>query len=96
MRVLAQAEADRTRIQAEAAASNNRIALDQLLIEQLPEIVKQAALGLSNANLTVLNGPDGVGELVNGMVGQGLTVFNSLQKALSSTGESTDNEHRDG
>lgn len=96
VRVLAQAEADRTRIQAEAAASNNRIALDQLLIEQLPEIVKQAASGLSNANLTVLNGPDGVGELINGMVGQGLTVFNSLQKALSSSGESPDNEHRDG
>jgi uncharacterized membrane protein YqiK len=88
VRVLAQAEADRTRIQAEAAASNNRIALDQLLIEQLPEIVKQAALGLSNANLTVLNGPDGVGELVNGMVGQGLTVFNSLQKALSTDNHS--------
>ena len=95
VRVLAQAEADRTRIQAEAAASNNRIALDQLLIEQLPEIVKQASVGLSHANLTVLNGPDGVSELVNGMVGQGLTVFNSLQKALSSTGESTDKEQRD-
>ncbi|TLF77512.1 SPFH domain-containing protein [Nocardia cyriacigeorgica] len=84
VRILAEAEADRTRIQAEAAASNNRIALDQLLIEQLPEIVRQAAHGLSNANLTVLNGPDGVSELVNGMVGQGLTVFSSLQKALSS------------
>ncbi|WP_454198804.1 SPFH domain-containing protein [Nocardia sp. Marseille-Q1738] len=84
VRILAEAEADRTRIQAAAAASNNRIALDQLLIEQLPEIVKQASHGLANANLTVLNGPDGVGELVNGMVGQGLTVFNSLQKALSS------------
>jgi uncharacterized membrane protein YqiK len=84
VRVLAQAEADRTRIQAEAAASNNRIALDQLLIEQLPEIVRQAATGLSNANLTVLNGPDGVNELVAGMVGQGVTLFNSLQKALSS------------
>ncbi|NKY25043.1 SPFH domain-containing protein [Nocardia gamkensis] len=83
VRILAEAEADRTRIQAAAAASNNRIALDQLLIEQLPEIVKQASNGLANANLTVLNGPDGVGELVNGMVGQGLTVFHSLQKALS-------------
>ncbi|WP_216906804.1 SPFH domain-containing protein [Nocardia noduli] len=87
VRILAEAEAGRTRIQAEAAASNNRIALDQLLIEQLPEIVKQAAAGLSNANLTVLNGPDGVSELVNGMVGQGLTVFNSLQKALSNNVE---------
>lgn len=82
VRILAEAEANRTRIQAEAAASNNRIALDQMLIEQLPLIVEQAARGLSNANLTVLNGPDGVGELLNGMVGQGLTVFNSLQKAL--------------
>ncbi|GAB2512921.1 SPFH domain-containing protein [Nocardia heshunensis] len=87
VRILAVAEADRTRIQAEAAASNNRIALDQLLIEQLPEIVKQASLGLSKANLTVLNGPDGVSEIVNGMVGQGLTVFNSLQKALSSNND---------
>jgi flotillin len=33
--------------------------------------------------------------LINGMVGQGLTVFNSLQKALSSSGESPDNGHRD-
>ncbi|MFJ4654093.1 SPFH domain-containing protein [Nocardia sp. NPDC088792] len=87
VRILAEAEADRTRIQADAAASNNRIALDQLLIEQLPEIVKQASLGLSKANLTVLNGPDGVSEIVNGMVGQGLTVFNSLQKALSSNND---------
>lgn len=87
VRILAQAEADRTRIQAEAAASNNRIALDQLLIEQLPEIVKQASAGLAKANLTVLNGPDGVSEIVNGMVGQGLTVFNSLQKALSATND---------
>lgn len=87
VRILAEAEADRTRIQAEAAASHNRIALDQMLIEQLPLIVEQAARGLSNANLTVLNGPDGVGELLNGMVGQGLTVFNSLQKALIADNE---------
>lgn len=90
VRILAEAEANRTRIQAEAAASNNRIALDQLLIEQLPEIVAQAARGLSGANLTVLNGPDGVSELVNGMVGQGLTVFNSLQKALSNDDNAQD------
>ncbi|WP_067693533.1 SPFH domain-containing protein [Nocardia jejuensis] len=87
VRILAEAEADRMRIQAEAAASNNRIALDQLLIEQLPEIVKSASMGLSGANLTVLNGPEGVSEMLNGMVGQGLTVFNSLQKALSSNND---------
>jgi flotillin len=31
------------KIQAEAAASHNRVALDRMLIDQLPEIVKQAA-----------------------------------------------------
>ena len=91
VRILADAEADSTRIQAEAASSHNRIALDRALIDQLPEIVKQAAHGLSSANLTVLNGPEGVGEVVNGMVGQGLTVFNSLHKALSDNGNSDDN-----
>src|SRR6185436_7693880 len=48
------ADAEKMTIQAEAAASHNRVALDRMLIDQLPEIVKQAAPGLSGANLTVL------------------------------------------
>jgi flotillin len=32
------------------------VALDKMLIDQLPQIVEKAALGLSGANLTVLNG----------------------------------------
>jgi len=44
---LALADAEKMKIQAEAAASHNRVALDRMLIDQLPEIVKQAAQGLS-------------------------------------------------
>jgi flotillin len=82
VRILAKADAERTRIQAEAAASNNRVALDQLLINQLPQIVKEAAAGLAGANVSVLNGADGLGEIAAGLVGQGLTILDSVRKGM--------------
>jgi uncharacterized membrane protein YqiK len=82
VRILALADAEKMKIQAEAAASHNRVALDRMLIDQLPEIVKQAAQGLSGANLTVLNGADGLGEIATGLVGQGLAIFDSLRGGL--------------
>ena len=82
VRILAVADAEKMKIQAEAAASHNRVALDRMLIDQLPEIVKQAAHGLSGANLTVLNGADGLGEMATGLVGQGLAIFDSLRGGL--------------
>src|SRR5271168_1678729 len=84
VRILAKADAERTRIQAEAAASNNRVALDQLLINQLPLIVKEAAAGLAGANVTVLNGSDGLSELAAGLVSQGLTILDSVRKGMPS------------
>jgi flotillin len=83
IRVLAQADAERTRIQAEAAASNNRVSLDQLLIEQLPQIVREAAQGLAKANVTVLNGSDGLGEIASGLVSQGLAIFDSVRAGIA-------------
>ena len=62
---------------------NNRVSLDQLLIEQLPQIVREAAQGLSRANVTVLNGSEGLGELATGLVGQGLTIFESIRRGLN-------------
>jgi uncharacterized membrane protein YqiK len=82
-RVLATAEADRIRIQAEAAASHNRVALDRMLIDQLPQIVREAALGLANADITVLNGADGLGEIAAGLVSQGLSIFDAVRRNLS-------------
>jgi flotillin len=86
VRILALADAEKMKIQAEAAASHNRVALDRMLIDQLPEIVKQAAQGLSGANLTVLNGADGLGEIATGLVGQGLAIFDSLRGGLAQHG----------
>jgi flotillin len=82
VRILAKADAERTRIQAEAAASNNRVALDQLLINQLPLIVKEAAAGLAGANVSVLNGADGLGEIAAGLVSQGLTILDSVRNGM--------------
>jgi flotillin len=83
VRVLAEADAARTRLQAAAAASNNRVALDRMLIEQLPMIVKEAAAGLAGANVSVLNGADGLSEIAAGLVAQGLTILESVRKSLS-------------
>jgi regulator of protease activity HflC (stomatin/prohibitin superfamily) len=83
IRILARAEAGAMEIRAAAAASNNRVALDQLIIEQLPQIVKEAARGLSGANVNILNGADGIGEMAAGLVGQGLAILESVKKGIS-------------
>ncbi|AKH83231.1 membrane protein [Streptomyces sp. CNQ-509] len=82
VRVLAVAEAERMKIQAEAASSYDRVALDQQLIDQLPKIVERAAAGLQGANINVLNGADGLGELTAGLVGQGLAILDSVRTTM--------------
>jgi uncharacterized membrane protein YqiK len=86
-RVIAKAEAERMTIQAEAAASYNRVALDRMLIDQLPQIVREAAGGLANANINVLNGAEGLGQIAAGLVGQGLTIFDAIRGNLSASDE---------
>jgi uncharacterized membrane protein YqiK len=88
-RVTAKAEAERMTIQAEAAASYNRVALDRMLIDQLPLIVREAAGGLANANINVLNGADGLGQIAAGLVGQGLTIFESVKGSIAGNGNGT-------
>jgi uncharacterized membrane protein YqiK len=83
VRLLAQADAERMTIQAEAAASYNRVALDRMLIDQLPQIVKEAAAGLASANVNVLNGAEGLGQIAAGLVGQGLTIFDSIKQNIA-------------
>src|SRR6476619_6945220 len=83
IRVLAAADAQRMKIQAEAAASYDRVALDRMLIDQLPQIVKEAAGGLAGANVNVLNGADGLGEIAAGLVSQGLTILDSVRQNLN-------------
>src|SRR5262245_44717641 len=85
VRILAQADAERIRIQAAAAASHDRVALDRMLIDQLPQIVKEAANGLAGANVNVLNGAEGLGELTAGLVAQGLTILDSVKRNLAAS-----------
>jgi flotillin len=87
VQILARADAQRVTMQAEAAASHNRVALDRMLIEQLPQIVKEAAAGLAGSNLSVLNGADGLSEIAAGLVAQGITILDSVKKGLAGESE---------
>ncbi|HLX49011.1 MAG TPA: SPFH domain-containing protein [Streptosporangiaceae bacterium] len=87
VRTLAQAEAERTKIMAEAAASHNRVALDRTLIDQLPQIVKEAAGGLAGANINVLNGAEGLSEIAAGLVAQGLSILDSVKTSMNNSVE---------
>jgi len=86
IRILAKADAEKTEILAAAAASNNRVSLDQMLIQQLPQIVEKAAAGLATANVTVLNGADGLSQIVSGLVGQGLAIFDTIRSNVGDQG----------
>ncbi len=90
IRTLARADAEATRLSAEAASAQGRIALDQLLIEQLPDMLRAASEGLQGANLTVLDGAEGLNGTVASLAGQGLAMFRSLSAALpGDTSDST-------
>ncbi|HET6963769.1 MAG TPA: SPFH domain-containing protein [Acidimicrobiales bacterium] len=86
IRTLAQAESDRTRLQAEATASAQGIALQRMLVERMPDIIAAAASQLANANVTVLNGADGLGQLVAGLAGQAGQLMRLVQDGLGVNG----------
>ncbi|ETW25385.1 SPFH domain-containing protein [Mycobacterium gastri] len=91
VRILAGADAEKMKIQAEAAASHNRVALDRMLIDQLPVIVEKAARGLAGANLTVLNGAEGLSQVAAGLVSQGVAIFDALRGGALDYDEDSDN-----
>ncbi len=51
------------------------------MVAALPALVAAAAQGIAASNLTILNGADGVSEVLTGLVGQGLTILEALKKA---------------
>jgi flotillin len=82
-RTVAAAEAEAINVRAEALSDGNQqlIAANKL-IDVLPSLVEAAAGGISNANLTVLNGGEGMSQMITGIVGQGLTIYESLRKSV--------------
>jgi flotillin len=96
----ADAYAERTRAEAQAAANaaqaaslangNQELIAANRIVEALPALSASAAQGIAGSNLTILNGTEGVSQVVAGMVGQGLTILDTLRK---SAGPAGDNGH---
>lgn len=87
---LARAEADATKLSAEAAAAQDRIALDQLMIEQLPDLLRAAAEGLQGANLTVLDGAEGLNSVVASLATQGTALLEVVRKGMTTSAPAGD------
>ncbi|MCW2670246.1 MAG: rane protein, partial [Frankiales bacterium] len=87
IRTIAKAQAEATKLSAGAAAAEGRIALDQQLISQLPDLLRAAAEGLQGANLTVLNGAEGLNGTVASLASQGIAILKSINAAMPSNVE---------
>jgi flotillin len=85
-RTTAEGQADANKARAASLREGNQelIAANHL-IEILPSLVEAAARGLSDSQLTILNGTEGVNEVVAGLVGQGLTILNTLKSSPAIT-----------
>jgi uncharacterized membrane protein YqiK len=83
---LAQAQRDAMRAQAEALTDGNleRIVASKM-VELLPTIVASLAQGLNGANLSVVNGAEGVGQVVTGLVASGRSIYDALLSAVPGT-----------
>jgi flotillin len=79
VKLQAEAEAAAMRIKAEAAGANNRVALDLKWIEIMPELVDKMSDAISESNLTVLNGAEGLGEVMSGFIAQAMAVYNAAK-----------------
>jgi uncharacterized membrane protein YqiK len=85
VRTLAKAQADATRVQAEATATFDGVALQRILVEKMPEILAAAAGELRQANVTILNGSEGLGELVAGLASQATSILDVVRRGTGKT-----------
>lgn len=88
-RATAEAEADANRARALSLAEGNQeLIAASRLIDALPEIVHAAADGLAGSTLTILNGTEGVNDVVSGLVGQGLSILDTLRQSTTAAAKS--------
>ncbi|MDQ1647279.1 MAG: flotillin [Cryptosporangiaceae bacterium] len=62
------------------------------MIAQLPDMLRAAAEGLQGANLTVLDGAEGLSSVVASLAGQGLALLESVRTGLGTTPPSSNNQ----
>lgn len=80
--IAAEADAKAARLVAEATSTHGGIILQRMLVEQYPEVAKAVAAELGNANITLLDGANGLNALMAGVIGQGGAVFEVLRKLV--------------
>jgi uncharacterized membrane protein YqiK len=91
-RTTAEAQADANKARAESLRSGNQeLIAASRIIENLPALVQAAARGLAGSNLTILNGTEGVNEVLVGMVGQAMSILEALKKSTAAGAASTPN-----
>ncbi|HUY85888.1 MAG TPA: SPFH domain-containing protein [Acidimicrobiales bacterium] len=91
-RTVASAEAEA--IQARASAlddGNQALIAANRLVDILPQLVEAAARGIADSNLTILSGTEGVNQAVAGVVGQGLQIYETLRKSISTSNVNSSN-----
>lgn len=79
------AEAEGAKANADAMAANDRAQLEQARINIMPEVARALGSGLAGANLTVLNGADGLTDLVASVMQQGRMIMNAFKDQVSET-----------
>jgi flotillin len=96
-RTVAEAQAKAINMRADALSEGNQalIAANKL-IEILPGLVQAAAEGIRDSHLTVLNGSEGVNEVMTGVVGQGLAIYDTLRRSFAATNADAGKQGGDG
>ena len=89
-RATAEGEADANRARAASLREGNQeLIAASRLIEQLPALVEASARSIAGSNLTILNGTEGVNEMLAGLVGQGLAILEVLRKSTAVAADGT-------
>jgi len=82
-RVTAEAQAEANKARADSLRQGNQELIAAMrVIDALPALVQAAARGLAGSNLTILNGTEGVNEVLTGLVGQGFSILDVLKKGI--------------
>jgi flotillin len=80
----AQAEANKARAGSLRDGNQELIAANRI-IANLPSLVDAAARGIAGSNLTILNGTEGVNEVMTGLVAQGLSILDTLKSSTAAS-----------
>ncbi len=83
-RAVASAQAEANAVRAHSLKDGNQeLIAAARIVESLPALVEAAAMGLNGAHVTVLNGSDGVSQVLSSLVGQGLAVLDTVRTSTA-------------